>query len=73
MANTWLAIILCSELVREYLVNYARPLIFSSAMGLPSLVMIRTAYEFMKQGRTEQVGFFNLRVSLHNSSRTICR
>jgi 8-amino-7-oxononanoate synthase len=67
------AIILCSESIREYLVNYARPLIFSSAMGLPSLVLIRTAYEFMKQGRTEQVGLFNLHVGVHDSSRKICR
>ncbi|TPX25852.1 hypothetical protein DIZ76_011309 [Coccidioides immitis] len=47
------AIVLCSPLTRDYLTNYARPLIFSSASGLPGLVATRTAYELMEKGATE--------------------
>ncbi|KAK2745089.1 hypothetical protein FQN57_003996 [Myotisia sp. PD_48] len=49
------AIILCCPLTRDYLINYARPLIFTSAMGLPSLVAVRTTYEMMSEGQTEQL------------------
>ncbi|EFQ98398.1 8-amino-7-oxononanoate synthase [Nannizzia gypsea CBS 118893] len=49
------AIILCSPLVREYLINYARPLIFTSALGMPSLAAVRTAYELMEEGKTRQL------------------
>ncbi|EEP76396.1 hypothetical protein UREG_01245 [Uncinocarpus reesii 1704] len=47
------AIVLCAPITREYLTNYARPLIFSSATGLPSLVATRTSYELMAEGATE--------------------
>ncbi|OAX84167.1 hypothetical protein ACJ72_01471 [Emergomyces africanus] len=47
------AIVLCSRLTREYLINYARSLIYSTAMGLPSLVSTRAVYDLMSQGGTE--------------------
>ncbi|OJD16262.1 hypothetical protein AJ78_03553 [Emergomyces pasteurianus Ep9510] len=47
------AIVLCSLLTREYLINYARSLIYSTAMGLPSLVSTRAVYDLMSQGLTE--------------------
>ncbi|KKZ68627.1 8-amino-7-oxononanoate synthase [[Emmonsia] crescens] len=47
------AIVLCSHLTREYLINYARSLIYSTAMGLPSLVSTRAVYDLMSQGVTE--------------------
>lgn len=50
-----LAIALCSRLTKEYLINYARPLIFTTALGLPTLVLIRTAYELMASGATQPV------------------
>ncbi|KAK2814503.1 hypothetical protein FQN49_008163 [Arthroderma sp. PD_2] len=49
------AIVLCSPLVREYLINYARPLIFTSALGMPSLAAVRTAYELMEEGYTRKL------------------
>ncbi|KAL1960277.1 hypothetical protein VTO42DRAFT_8237 [Malbranchea cinnamomea] len=49
------AIVLCSPVTRDYLLNYARPLIFTTALGLQTLVLIRTAYELMSQGKTEQL------------------
>ncbi|EEH17388.2 hypothetical protein PABG_07384 [Paracoccidioides brasiliensis Pb03] len=47
------AIVLCSSLTREYLINYARSFIYSTAMSLPSLVSIRAVYDLMSQGVTE--------------------
>ncbi|KLJ07056.1 8-amino-7-oxononanoate synthase [Blastomyces silverae] len=47
------AIVLCSHLTREYLINYARSLIYSTAMGMPSLVATRSVYDLMSEGVTE--------------------
>ncbi|CAK7212844.1 hypothetical protein SBRCBS47491_001602 [Sporothrix bragantina] len=46
------AIILCSPLTKQYLINYARPLIYTTFMSYPSLVAIRTIYNFMVSGKT---------------------
>lgn len=47
------AAILCSPLTREYLVNYARPLIYSTSMSFPSLAAIKVVYSLMKRGDTQ--------------------
>ena len=52
---TSLAIVLCSPIMREYLINYARSFIYTTAMGLPSLAMILSAYRLMRRGATVQV------------------
>lgn len=49
------AIMLCSPLTREYLINYARPLIYTTFMSYPSLVAIRTVYDLMMGGGTVAV------------------
>jgi 8-amino-7-oxononanoate synthase len=46
------AAILCSPVIRQYMINYARPLIFTTFMSYPSLVAIRTAYDWMIRGQT---------------------
>lgn len=46
-------LILCSDITRSYLINYARTLIYTTAMALPSLISIEVAYEFMMSGGTE--------------------
>ncbi|EGE77426.1 8-amino-7-oxononanoate synthase [Blastomyces dermatitidis ATCC 18188] len=51
------AIVLCSHLTREYLINYARSLIYSTAMGMPSLVSTRAVYDLMSEGVTETLQF----------------
>ena len=47
------AIILCSPTIRLYLINYARPLIYTTFMSYPSLIAIHTAYEWLTQGKVE--------------------
>ncbi|CZR61491.1 related to aminotransferase [Phialocephala subalpina] len=51
------AAILGSSLVREYLINYARPLIYTTAMSFPSLAAIKVVYSLMREGRTEALRF----------------
>ncbi|KAF2009967.1 PLP-dependent transferase [Aaosphaeria arxii CBS 175.79] len=41
------AIILCSPLLRHYLINYARPLIYTTSLSYPALAAIRTSYRLL--------------------------
>jgi 8-amino-7-oxononanoate synthase len=50
-----IAIIICSPLTRLYLINYARPLIFTTFMSYPALAAIRASYTFMAGGATQKV------------------
>lgn len=47
------AVVLCPPIVREYLINYARSLIYTTALGLPTLAMIKTVYSFLREGETQ--------------------
>ena len=49
------AIILCSSTIRLYLINYARPLIYTTFMSHPALVAIRTAYNWLKDGTADSL------------------
>ncbi|KAI5848005.1 8-amino-7-oxononanoate synthase [Tricharina praecox] len=46
------AIILCSPLVRQYLINYARTLIFTTSLSLPALAAVRAAFTLLWNGDT---------------------
>ncbi|PHH67801.1 hypothetical protein CDD83_6397 [Cordyceps sp. RAO-2017] len=47
------AIVLCSPTTRSYLINYARSLIYTTAMGPHALAGIETAYDHLVSGRAE--------------------
>ncbi|KAL5362999.1 pyridoxal phosphate-dependent transferase [Aspergillus floccosus] len=47
------AIVLCCPDTRDYLINYARSLIYTTALGFPFLASIRTAYEMLSAGETQ--------------------
>jgi 8-amino-7-oxononanoate synthase len=47
------AIILCSPTIRLYLINYARPLIYTTFMSYPSLMAIHTAYQWLSSGKAD--------------------
>lgn len=49
------AVVLCSPLTREYLINYARSLIYTTALAYPSLVSIRTAYELLQKPEIDRL------------------
>ncbi|KAI4788220.1 PLP-dependent transferase, partial [Aureobasidium sp. EXF-8846] len=46
------AIILCSPLIKHYLINYARPLIYTTFLSFPALAAIRAAYTLLSDGNT---------------------
>ncbi|KAI0399861.1 PLP-dependent transferase [Xylaria palmicola] len=52
--------VLCSSIARLYLINYARTLIYTTAMPFPSLASIDAAYDYMAhgkaKGRRQQLG-----------------
>jgi 8-amino-7-oxononanoate synthase len=45
------AVVLCSENLRQFLINYCRPFIFSTALPLHSLVAIKCAYEMLEDSQ----------------------
>ncbi|KAL4803260.1 pyridoxal phosphate-dependent transferase [Aspergillus unguis] len=49
------AIVLCCSDTRDYLINYARSLIYTTALGFPFLALIRAAYNLLVEGETEQL------------------
>ncbi|KAF2272972.1 PLP-dependent transferase [Westerdykella ornata] len=49
------AIILGSPLLRHYLINYARPLIYTTFMSFPTLAAIRASYRLLQEGQTVQM------------------
>lgn len=49
------AAILCSGVIKSYLINYARPLIYTTFMSFPSLLSIKVTYDWLQQGKTNQV------------------
>ncbi|PYI31924.1 aminotransferase [Aspergillus indologenus CBS 114.80] len=49
------AVVLCDPDTREYLINYARSLIYTTALGFPFLAAIRTAYEMLEGGETVEL------------------
>ncbi|KAK2594359.1 hypothetical protein QQS21_007919 [Conoideocrella luteorostrata] len=49
------AIILCTPTTRAYLINYARSLIYTTAMGFPMLTAIQTAYNYLEAGHADSL------------------
>jgi 8-amino-7-oxononanoate synthase len=43
------AVILCSNDLRQFLINYCRPFIFSTALPFHSLAAVKVAYDFQKE------------------------
>lgn len=72
-ANTRAAIVLCSPTLRDYLTNYARSLIYTTAPGLPTLAMVRSVYALLRSGATEaaQHQLWRLIAHLHALLRTL--
>ncbi len=57
---------MCSELIREYLINYARPFIYSSALPLHDLVCIRCVYAKLATVDDIRERVLGLATRLHN-------
>lgn len=46
------AILLGSHTLRRYMINYARPLIYTTFLSYPSLALIRSSYDLLRSGGT---------------------
>lgn len=57
-------IVLCSKITRSYLINYARSLIYTTAMAIPSLTAIQVTYKFIMSGRAEPLLHHLRRITL---------
>lgn len=68
------AIVLSSHTTRAYLINYARPLIYTTAMALPSLAGIKVAYEFLMNNGGEPLmrNLHGLMNHTHSLLQSIC-
>ncbi|EUC32789.1 hypothetical protein COCCADRAFT_97732 [Bipolaris zeicola 26-R-13] len=60
------AILLGSHTLRSYLINYARPLIYTTFLSYPSLALIQASYEMLQSGQSEA-----LQAKLHDLIRTL--
>lgn len=60
------AVILGSHTLRHYLINYARPLIYTTFLAHPTLTLIRSSYRLMQTG-----GASGLQAHLHHLTRSL--
>ncbi|OAL54243.1 PLP-dependent transferase [Pyrenochaeta sp. DS3sAY3a] len=74
------AIILGSHTLRKYLINYARPLIYTTFLSYPSLALIRASYQMMQSAETVSLQkhlhqltylFFNSLRKIHGASNAL--
>lgn len=54
------AIIAGSHILKQYLINFTRPFMYSTALAYPSLVAIKCAYEHLKQAQDKRVRLHQL-------------
>jgi 8-amino-7-oxononanoate synthase len=68
MAHIYIAIVLGSSTLRHYLLNYARPLIYTTFLSNPALALIRSSYSLLRSGKTvaRQQQLRNLTQSLYD-------
>ncbi|KAI2787271.1 hypothetical protein POX_f07634 [Penicillium oxalicum] len=63
------AMVLCGSETRDYLINYARSLIYTTALGFPFLASIRTAYELLSSGETDLLRARSQKLIIHLHQR----
>lgn len=54
------AVVLCSKELKEFLINYCRPFIFSTALPFYSLAAIKCSYEFLSESEERREKLFVL-------------
>jgi len=50
------AVVLTSELIRDYLLNYARSLIFTTSLSNANIVLAECSFDLLEDGTTKIVG-----------------
>ncbi|MEO6168612.1 MAG: 8-amino-7-oxononanoate synthase [Chitinophagales bacterium] len=65
------AIVLGSETLRNYLINFARPFIYSTALPYPALVSIRCAYDFLPKAGQQRTMLQSLVALFRNEIKKV--
>ena len=55
-----IAVVLTNALIRDYLVNYARPLIYTTALSYTNIIAADCAFNLLEDGTAESVRFIVL-------------
>lgn len=59
------AVVLCSPLLRSYLINYARPLVYSTAMPHLNVIAASKSFEMLEDGHGDAVSSLRIRIVQH--------
>lgn len=55
MYNWRIAVVLTNELIKSYLLNYARPLIYTTALSCANVVAINCSFDLLEDGTASEV------------------
>jgi 8-amino-7-oxononanoate synthase len=50
-----IAVVLTNTLIRDYLLNYARPLIYTTSLGYANIIATDCAFDLLEDGTAETV------------------
>ncbi len=59
------AVILTSELIRDYLLNYARSLIYTTALSYAQIISVDCSFDLLEDGTAKRVRRILLRMITH--------
>ncbi|KAI4696755.1 uncharacterized protein J4E88_000933 [Alternaria novae-zelandiae] len=66
------AILLGSDTLRHYLINYARPLIYTTFLSYPSLALIRSSYRLLQSGQSSYLSPKTLEIGWSGTHHSKC-
>jgi 8-amino-7-oxononanoate synthase len=61
--NADIAVLIASPAIRQFLINYARPFIFSTAMSVNNVLAIESAFEILRSDEGNEVSSTDLCLS----------
>ncbi|KDQ59018.1 hypothetical protein JAAARDRAFT_56998 [Jaapia argillacea MUCL 33604] len=59
------AVVLTHKLIRDYLINYARPLIYTTSLSFANIVAVNCSFDFLENGRAQQLSSDLLSISAY--------
>jgi len=59
------AVVLASEIIRDYLQNYARPLIYTTGLSYPNIILADCSFDMLENGTAEELAKITLDLSAY--------